>query len=132
MRWCLQGAAGAISDHRRGCILLRCSQLARLEAILLHLLAADERSVLPAPPLSVGDSGNNAPPISTARRNVADWAAGDGKDQDDASETTLAKLGRGQQRAAKACQCAHAAQRNIVLLQCVCVVQPRRQGPVLS
>lgn len=103
----MQGAAAAIPRYQQGCILQRCVQLARLEAILLHLLAADERSALPGPPLSANSSSVNASSVATTRRNVADWTGGEpGNDEDGTEETTVMKLGRGQQRALKACQCA--------------------------
>jgi hypothetical protein len=97
----MQSPEASVPSLTRASVLRRCSQLPKLEAILLHLLAADERATLPLPPLS---SASAAAPAAR-RRNAADWAGAEDEEQGIGLDASAGKLGKSQQRAAKAYRC---------------------------
>jgi hypothetical protein len=101
----LQGSGEEVNAFTQGCVLRRCAQLPSLEAILLHLLAADEHHTLPAPPLSVSNGDNSAG--TAKRRNAADWGCNEADEDEEEAQvhSSGGKLGKNQQRAAKVYRC---------------------------
>jgi hypothetical protein len=101
----LQSPGVHVRPFNRGCILRRCVQLSKLQALLLHLLSAEDHPSLPDPPLSVSAKSSSQ---SAKRTKVMYWggvdcaADGSGDELDDSA----LHISRSQQRAVKAYKCA--------------------------
>ena len=100
----MQSPDAAVRGFTRGCILRRCAQLAQLQALLVHLLAAEEAPCLPIAPLSVAAEWAG----TGKRRNPTAWVGQDAPDEsgeDADGESGGGSLCKSQQRAVKVFRC---------------------------
>jgi hypothetical protein len=98
----MQNPEAEVSLSTQSCILRRTTHLAKLQALLLRLLATEEQPTLPLPPLSVNGSGITA----TRRRNADAWASAqcEGSQADEGAEPS-SNVCRSQSRAVRAFRC---------------------------